>query len=224
MASWSIWHRDNGTAASDADGHASSAAGAPATARSGSGATSQAGRAGHSSGAGPQAGRAGKPASGTPQAGHAGAPADPSPRHDAGTLDAGTDRRDADVVAHEDSGAEDDAGGTDVDGVYACRGGQPYANDCTDPLIDSAFQSSAYVWTLAVSGNALSTTSIGFDQDHIACSGSWSGDLFNCSAEWSRAGRVCNNMLHVRRESNDTLTFWIGTRDQEVAHCAARSR
>jgi hypothetical protein len=121
---------------------------------------------------------------------------------------------------HVDAGdQQDDAGALNFDGTYTCQGSQPYANDCTDPLIDSAFQSTGYTWTLDVTGSQVTITSIGFDQDQIACTGSWSSTLFECSAAWGRAGRVCDNTLHLRAQSNGDLTFWIAMRDAEQANC-----
>jgi hypothetical protein len=164
-------------------------------------------------------GNGAQPEGGVGQAGQGTGPGDAAARLvDAAATAVGDD----DAQTHNpDTGVDLDDSGviSGADGSFACRGDQPYANDCTEPLVDSQFQSDPYSWTLELLSGHLTITSIGFDQDHFGCTGSWSSGEFACVADWSRAGRVCDNTLRLRSVTNDELIFWIGDRDGERAIC-----
>lgn len=132
-------------------------------------------------------------------------------------MDAGVAGRDA---ASTDDAGDNDAGPVSRDGHYSCHALQGYAYDCVDPLLDSAFQVDPYTWSLDLTAGHLTIDSIGFDQAQIVCDGTWSSTEFSCFAQWSRAGRVCDNTLHLKIEPNDQFTFSVGTRLEELANCA----
>ncbi|HTJ40607.1 MAG TPA: hypothetical protein VL463_00880 [Kofleriaceae bacterium] len=103
------------------------------------------------------------------------------------------------------------------DGTYGCTSDQLGGDSCSAPLFDANIQTA---WPLVVAGGELTITSIGFDQPTIHCTdGSWAADVFTCNASWSRAGRACTLPLHLRLESDQTLTFWINTITDETASC-----
>jgi hypothetical protein len=159
---------------------------------------------------------------------------------DAGKADAAADggqgdaarARDAGTSADEDSGhpaadsgsqADDDAGAIPRDGSYTCQPSQPFAYDCVDPWLSSSYQrpdGGGSSWTLMLANGRLTLDGYGFDQAQITCDGSWSGDMFTCAAQWSRAGRVCDNTLHLRAQPDGVLIFSVAMRLEELASCS----
>jgi hypothetical protein len=123
-------------------------------------------------------------------------------------------------LADLDAGDLDDSGADHEtrDGSYRCRGEQALGDSCSEPLVDSQFGASDH-WTLDVAGDQLTITSVGFDQTEFGCSGTWSSNDFVCDATWTRAGRQCPSTLHLRRETDATLTFWINNQNETLASC-----
>jgi hypothetical protein len=153
-----------------------------------------------------------------PDAAADGGRSDAGPAHDAATRgddDAG------DAAADGGSHADEDAGDFGRNGVYTCQPEQPFAYDCVEPWLDSAYQrpDGGSSWTLTLANGRLTLDSYGFDQTQIACDGSWSVDTFTCAAQWSRAGRVCDNPLHLREQSDGVLIFSVAMRLEELASC-----
>lgn len=160
-----------------------------------------------------------------------------TPAHDAGAgaVDvssaahraADSGKQAADASTHEedsgqpDSDHDDDAGVIGHDGMYTCMPLQNYAYDCVDPWLDAVYQrpDGGSAWTFQLESGQLVLDGYGFDRAQISCTGSWSADAFTCAAQWSRAGRVCDNMLHLRAQPDGSLIFSVGMRLEELASC-----
>jgi hypothetical protein len=103
-----------------------------------------------------------------------------------------------------------------VDTTFTCTSSATGGDSCDGPLFDPSIQSS---WSLQIMGDTITVTAIGFDTPTISCTGSWTGALFDCQAHWTRAGRMCDLMLHARQEANASITFWVGTVTDQTASC-----
>jgi hypothetical protein len=89
-------------------------------------------------------------------------------------------------------------------GTFTCHG-LSGGDSCSGPFFESGINPS---WTLTVSGDAASVTSIGFDQSQISCAGGQrQGDQFQCAATWSRAGRACSGNFYLQAHADGSLTF-----------------
>ena len=105
-----------------------------------------------------------------------------------------------------------------VDTTFTCTSQNTGGDSCDGPLFDTSIQPT---WTLQVMGDTITITAQGFDTATIGCTGAWDADLFDCLAEWRRAGRLCDLHLHVRQEANGTLTVWVGTVTSQTATCTS---
>jgi hypothetical protein len=144
---------------------------------------------------------------------------DAAPARDAA---ASSDDDAGDAAANGGDQVDDDAGDLGRDGIYTCQPEQPFGYDCVDPWLDSAYQrpdAGGSSWTFTLANGRLTLDGYGFDQAQIACTGSWSGDTFTCAAQWSRAGRMCDNALHLRAQTDGTLIFSVAMRLEELASC-----
>jgi hypothetical protein len=139
------------------------------------------------------------------------------PAHDAGTRDDDAGNPAADGGKHDD----DDASVIDRDGTYTCMPLQDSAYDCVDPWLDGVYQrpDGGSAWTFHLENGQLTLDGYGFDQAQISCTGSWTGDQFTCAAQWSRAGRTCDNALHLRAQPDGSLIFSVAMRLEELASC-----
>lgn len=140
------------------------------------------------------------------------------PSRDAGSHDDNAGSAAADGGKHD----EDDAGVIERDGTYTCMPLQNYAYDCVEPWLDSVYQrpdGGGSAWPLQLDDGHLTLDGYGFDQAQISCTGSWTGDEFTCAAQWSRAGRVCDNALHLRAQPDGSLIFSVAMRLEELASC-----